>query len=115
VEDQMSRERGDFDLGSGFSYSFFSWKPERDLNPQYDGIPDVEKAGITIWKDGELVGSCHFDTPEVRRVPGLHSGHWWKLLSLDPLHIEPSIQMYDQKTRKPSHHGFIRGGKWVQA
>lgn len=107
------REQGDFDLGCGFTYSFFGWTPDRELNPQYEGIADVEKAGINIWKDGELVDSCAFNTPEVNAIPGMRDVKW-QLVCLDPLHIEPSIQMYGDD-RKPTHHGFIRGGRWIQA
>lgn len=105
------------DLGSGFSYTFFTWDPDRELNPQYASIPTVEKAGILVWREGEVLGSCWFDTPEVQAIPGEHTT--WQLHSLDPLHIEPSIQMYaydpEQKKTVPSYHGFIREGKWVSA
>lgn len=109
------KDAGTHDLGSGFSWDFFSWDPDRELNPQYDGIASVEKAGIIIYKDGHSAGMCHFDLPEVRAYQ--KSGPFWQLVSLDPLHIEPSIQMYDYKDGKhvPSHHGFIRDGKWVNA
>lgn len=112
IEDSEGNMRGDTDLGHGFSFSFTSWQPNRELNPQYEGIPDVEKCGVLIFKDGEAVSSIYFDTPEVRRIPGTR--HFWRLVSLDPLHVEPSLQMYD-KAGKPSHHGFIRGGQWSYA
>ena len=109
------------DLGSGFSYSFFQWAPDRDLNPQYDGIADIDKAGIIIWKDGERVAACHFDIPgnqELNRRQQA-AGHkpypLWTLMSLEPLHLEPSIQMYSKADNKPTYHGFIRDGRWVSA
>lgn len=123
------------DLGSGFFYSFFQWAPDRELNPQYEGIPDIPKAGIMIWRvmerepgmrpyDAEedpdeghvwtAVAAPWFDTEETRLIPGAKTA--WELHSLDPLHIEPSIQMYDRKTGKvPTFHGWIRDGRWVPA
>lgn len=112
-------EEDNIDLGDGFSYRFFQWGPDRDLNPKYAGLPDIEKAGIIIWKNEEAVASCWFDTPENHRVldmafNGEKKTPVWQLHSLDPLHIEPSIQMYDTNLQ-PSYHGFIRNGRWVQA
>lgn len=107
------------DIGEGFSYTFFGWDPDRDLNPQYDGIPSIEKAGVVIFKDGAGVASCTFDTPETQGHPVRQDRPVWQLLSLEPLHIEPSIQMYlydkDKKELVKSHHGYIRNGRWVNA
>lgn len=104
------------DLGSGLSYAFFQWDSDRELNPQYKDVPSVDKAGIVIYLDetDRALGSCWFDTPEVNAIPGFENRTRWQLLSLDPLHIEPSIQMYDDG-HKPSYHGWIREGKWVSA
>lgn len=101
------------DIGSGYSYEFWSWSPDRELNPQYAGVPDVDKAGVILYYNEEPIGSVQFDTPEVRAVPGLPQV-FWTLHSLDPLHIEPSIQTYDTEG-KPNHHGWIRNGKWEGA
>lgn len=38
-------------------------------------------------------------------------GKTWKLESLNPLHVEPSIEMTCHK--HPKHHGHIRNGQWV--
>lgn len=113
----MSDFVGDYDLGEGFSYSFFSWRPDRNLNPQYVDIPDVEKAGILLYKDGRAIGGPWFDTPEVRAIPWSGKRNLWQLVSLDPLHIEPSIQTYKYESGEhiPEYHGFIRGGRWVNA
>lgn len=50
---------------------------------------------------------CHgqvvFDIPEAADLKGPK----WQLLSLDPLHIEPSVLC-----RGCGHHGFVRGGRW---
>ena len=78
----------------------------------------VNAAGERIYPD---------DVPEfvaaIVAFPGGCEGviHWWKrpqddetlwtLYSLDPLHVEPSVQC----TLHPEHHGFIRNGRWEQA
>lgn len=105
----MTSERRD--LGYGFSYTFFVWSPDRELNPQYAGIPDIDPAGVLIWRGETVVAGPWFDMPAVRRV---HKGPVWQLVSLNPLHIEPSIQMYDPPN-VPSYHGFIRDGRWIPA
>jgi hypothetical protein len=99
------------DLGDGFSWTFFVWSPDRDLNPQYKDVPDIDPAGVLIWRDGEVVAGPWFDLPAVRQR---HQGPVWQVVSLDPLHLEPSIQMYDNQGA-PSFHGFIRDGRWVAA
>lgn len=114
----MSREYRD--LGSGFYYTFVQ-----------DG--DTEHVGVIIWRieprepgmvayrsdedpDPEHIylahAICLFDIPENAR----HTQPKWELHSLDPLHLEPSIQMYDRKTaRTPTFHGHIRDGRWADA
>lgn len=101
------------DIGDGFAYEFFQWAPDRELNPQYIGIPDVERAGIHLLKDGVSIGTCWFDTPEVRAIPSTKT--MWQLVSLAPLHIEPSIQTYKYVDGQhvPEYHGYIRQDRWV--
>lgn len=41
------------------------------------------------------------------------SGPTWELRSLDPLHVEPSIQT--NCPDHPKHHGWIRDGRWENA
>jgi len=36
------------DLGHGHTLQFTSWSPDRELNPQYDGIPDIPKIGAIV-------------------------------------------------------------------
>jgi hypothetical protein len=40
------------------------------------------------------------------------SGATWKLVSLNPLTLSPSIACREHPVE---HHGFIREGKWVKA
>lgn len=106
-----------YGLGNGLSYGFFVWAPDRELNPQYTGLPDIDPAGIVICRGEETLGACWFKSDVAAQINGGHA--MWDLISLSPLHIEPSVRMYryDPRTRKhvPSLHGFIRNGVWVPA
>lgn len=112
----MSREYRD--LGSGFYYTFVQ-----------DG--DTQHAGVIIWRieprEPGMVAYNPDEDPDPEHIYMAHAicifareGYagtpTWELHSLDPLHIEPSIQMYDRKTaRTPTFHGHIRGGRWGDA
>jgi len=98
------------ELGSGYSFSFTCWKPDRALNPQYADLPDVEHWGAVIecphgWGFG---GAITFDGPVQAKV--VPERHRWKVESWEPLTISPSILMMKCKC-----HGFIRQGRWVAA
>ena len=102
------------ELGDGHYFQFVSWSPDRALNPQYDGIPDVEKyGGIHIHPcpdgSGYCVGSITFDGEVQRKVDPRELARW-TVHSLDPLSLSPSLLC-----RGRGSHGFIRDGKWVQA
>lgn len=124
------------DLGSGFWYSYFQYAPDWTINVHQPGTPkQIKRAGITIWRltkrtanmvadrgapkgmVWKAVAACWFDTPRTKLVRGDQPA--WQLISLTPLHIEPSIQMYDGQDKDgkpiPSYHGFIRNGLWVPA
>jgi hypothetical protein len=100
---------GDIDLGNGFHMRYFGWFPNRELNPQYKDTPDIERAGVTIFKDGICVAGITFDTPETE-VVFKDDEHRWQVVSYDPLTVTPSI-------RNPNTglHGFITNGKWIPA
>lgn len=96
------QERETVDLGEGRYASFIT-----DENGT--------KIGLLEWHDCAAVrsdyltaGSIFFDIPEawVHRQAGAK----WKLVSLDPLHLEPSIAC-----QNCANHGFIRNGKWEDA
>lgn len=99
------------DIGHDVAITWFSWSPDRDLNPQYEGTPDISPMGVTVWHkrpdNGEHCGGAvPFDLPGVaERLPGRPL---WQVVSLDPLHVEPSVLC-----RACGHHGWIRGGAWV--
>lgn len=98
----------DIDLGLDHKLWFNGWHPDRDLNPQYDGIPDVEKAGATVshltstgeeCASGIMFAGHHFSTNVS-----------WQVVSWEPLTLAPSLLC-----RACGDHGFIREGRWVEA
>ena len=104
----------DLDLGGGVFASFTKWSPDRDLNPQYDGIPDIEKCGLFYIHprpdgNGYCVGGIHFDG-EIHRKVFLEDRSRWQVESFEPLTISPSLLC-----KSCNSHGFIKQGKWVKA
>lgn len=54
-------------------------------------------------------GQVTFDLPETQDLLGPK----WQLVSLDPLHIEPSVLCgTNAGVGGCGHHGFIRGSRW---
>ena len=102
-----------FDLGHNHSWRFTTWKPDRALNPQYAHLPDLVPCGGIIdhlTPTGEPCrGAVTFDTPTARAV-FTNETHFWRLVTRDPLTLEPSIVC-----QRCGDHGFIRGGKWIPA
>lgn len=105
-------EPGEIDLGSGFSYRFYSRDPDRELNPQYEGMESVDKAGI-ILRCPHSTGSVNFDIGVMGQVAP--ERNYWTLVSLEPLTIDPSIQCYMPDAETKCCHGYIREGAWVYA
>jgi hypothetical protein len=99
------------DLGHDHTLRYFAWSPDRELNPQYDGIPDEPRAGAIIehkQPDGsECSGAIHFNTPVTRQIMAERAR--WAVESWEPLTISPSVLC------SCGDHGFIRDGKWVPA
>lgn len=106
------------DLGHGVYMRWAGWHPDRELNPQYDGIPDDPHSLVIVGhvhEDGSVCeGGVPLDTPVHRALAArdkrLAQRSVWQVESLDPLTISPSIL----KT-ECGLHGFIRGGRWVPA
>lgn len=99
------------DLGHDHELRFTSWKPDRKLNPQYDGIADVELFGATVkhrTPDGdECWGSITFEGETQDRIaPNVPK---WQVTSWEPLTVTPSLLCHC------GDHGFITDGKWVPA
>jgi hypothetical protein len=102
----------EFDLGDGHTAEYVGWAPERDLNPQFDGIPDVEKWGLLIHhphaSTGEpCAGFVTFESDTQRFAAP--KAVTWEVHSWEPLTISPSVLC------SCGDHGFIRDGRWVRA
>jgi hypothetical protein len=106
------------DLGHGHTLRWTVWKPDRELNPQYEGIPDLEKCtGIIahpLRPDDEQcrdLGYCRGAfTPESETTRRLFPEQaLWQVSCWEPLTVSPSILCHC------GDHGFIQGGCWVPA
>jgi hypothetical protein len=101
----------DIDLGHDHKLWFFGWHPDRELNPQYETKPDIERAGATVGhkkSDGsDCLGGIWFDVPEAFELVGGRAV--WQVQSWEPLTVSPSLLCHC------GDHGFIREGKWVPA
>lgn len=101
---------GPFDLGSGFSFTFADWAPDREIpanNERYKDIPDVERICIILTCQHGKQGVVHLDRGEIyKEVFG--DRPWWTVEQEEPLTLSPSIDT-------GCCHGFIRNGKWEPA
>lgn len=99
------------DLGLGHTLRFTVWKPDRELNPQFDGIPDADPIGAIISHakpDGSTCeGSILFDCDASRMA--FVGQDRWTVESWEPLTLSPSLLC------SCGDHGFVREGKWVPA
>jgi hypothetical protein len=105
------------DLGADHWLEYVSWAPDRALNPQYAGLPDVERWGAVVghplrpgdeqcaWR-GACTGSITFDGLAQRQ---LSDGPFWTVEAWEPLTLSPSLLCHCQD------HGFIRSGQWVNS
>lgn len=101
-----------FDFGHGVTGRFVTWEPDRDLNPQYEGIPDVERWGLILHHPDCHGSMVTFDGPTQRQLqPDVAK---WTVESWDPLTLSPSILCSSEKGGC-GLHGFIRDGRWVPA
>lgn len=99
------------DLGDGHAVSYVQWAPDRDLNPQYADLPDVERYGAevkhTTPQGKPCAGYVTFDSETARRIAT--GAPMWTVESWEPLTLSPSLLC------SCGDHGFIRGGQWVRA
>jgi hypothetical protein len=101
------------DFGNGVTGSWTCWKPDRELNPQYADVPDVERYGLIISHprddapDGRCTGAVTF-AGEVQQRLEPHRP-CWQVVQWEPLTLEPSILC------ECGFHGYIREGRWVPA
>jgi hypothetical protein len=89
------------------------WAPDRDLNPQYAGIPDVERWGAIIAHPrpdgaGQCSSGLTFDG-EAQRLLSPDRPKWM-LVSAEPPTLQPSVLCM-----RCGDHGFVTEGRWVPA
>ena len=110
----------ELDLGHGHTLRFYAWAPDRDLNPQYEGIPDVEHYGALVShpvipgdtvaacaESGRCDGAVTFAGEVQQRIAPQSTT--WTVESWEPLTLSPSLLCHC------GDHGFIRNGQWVPA
>lgn len=100
------------DLGHGHAIKWCGWYPDRDLNPQYASLPDVDKWGLTIYHTTPSGQPCAgFVTldGDVQRQVEPNRTNRWTVESWEPLTLSPSVLC------SCGDHGFIRNGVWVPA
>lgn len=108
------------DLGYEHYARWLSWSPDRELNPQYEGIEDVDQYGVIVEHLNPHTGRrCHgaviFDSPTARRIEP-EGRALWTVVSLDPLTVEPSVLCrFPGENGECGDHGYIRDGRWVPA
>ena len=100
------------DLGHGHTLQILGWAPDRALNPQYEGIPDVERYAAIVEHPTPAGEQCAsgvtFDSETARRIePGKAM---WTVESWEPLTLSPSLLCL-----RCGDHGFVRDGRWVVA
>jgi hypothetical protein len=101
------------DFGDGVTGTWTCWEPDRDLNPQYDGLPDVARWGLILSHprddapDGQCRGGITFDGDVQRQLAADRPR--WVVEQWEPLTLSPSILC------DCGFHGYIRDGRWVPA
>lgn len=99
------------DLGSGHFARFFvgemEYRPESAPPDSPAGFFHVHPSkGQADIPEGEpCAGTVTFGDPGHDSTGRAH----WSLMSLDPLHVEPSILC------SCGRHGFVRAGRWEEA
>jgi hypothetical protein len=96
-----------FDFGSGYTGRWVGWHPDRELNPQYAGIRDLDRAALLITCPHGTEGVVSVHPPDYNPIFGVAA---WTVESWEPLTLSPSILRTECGC-----HGFLRDGKWVSA
>lgn len=106
------KDEPDVDLGLGHTGRYCGWFPDRELNPQYAEMPDVDRWGMEIIHTSPAGKPCAgfvtFDGA-VQRMVLRPTQHVWQVESWEPLTISPSVLC------SCGDHGFIRQGRWIPA
>jgi hypothetical protein len=103
---------GPLDLGRGHTLRFTHWTPDRTLNPQYDGTPDIDPLGAVIdhrQPDGTpCSGSLTFASPAADQL--FPDEEKWDVQSFQPLTLDQSVIC-----PTCGDHGLVKDGRWVPA
>ena len=108
------------DFGDDHYGRWIGWHPDRELNPQYANMPDVDRCTLVIRhrlraEDREQLcrrhGYCEgavtiHDELTVRLWPNTAL---WQVAAWEPLTLTPSVLCHC------GDHGFITAGRWVRA
>lgn len=101
----------DLDLGDSHYLNFYSWNPDRELNPQWKDTPDIDKCGATIEHltpaGKKCIGSVMFNGPGQDVV--FYNRTKWTVENWEPLTLSPSVLC------SCGDHGFVKEGRWVRA
>lgn len=100
------------DIGNDHYIEYVQWAPDRELNPQYAGMPDVLRYGATIYHNNPAGQPCAgfvtFASTMQRKIEP-DRPNTWDVQSWDPLTISPSVLC------SCGDHGWIREGRWTAA
>jgi len=99
------------DLGHGVRYTFAAWAPDRDLNPQYTHLPDVDRYMLLLEHDcngRRVANGCTLDGDVSRELDADRPR--WTVLGWEPLTLHPSILCLSCQM-----HGFVRDSQWIPA
>lgn len=105
------------DFGAGVTARYTCWEPDRELNPQYADVPDVERWGLLLSHDrpdgtGRCSSAITFHGPVQDQLEPARPK--WTVEHWDPLTLSPSILCSPDKGGC-GLHGYIRDGRWVPA
>lgn len=110
-----------YDLGNGVSGETTLWAPDRELNPMYADVPDIDPFGLIITFADGCMCIIEFDLPEIREV-NPHTDKW-AVQSWEPLDLGTSSVMRQgvkncreldhTNCQHHNHHGYIQRGQWV--
>jgi hypothetical protein len=112
------------DLGHGHTLTWAAWQPDRELNPQYAHLPDIEKCTGIIrhpvgpggpgcgqdarYEQGYCTSAFSVDSEVARELFAERA--LWQVSCWESLSLSPSILCMCC-----GDHGFIQGGLWAPA
>ena len=104
----------DIDLGDDHQLWYVCWKPDRQLNPQYTRMPDIERFAAIVrhlTPEGEPCPGGYITFAQSTKYAKIMGDRpVWTVTTWEPLTITPSLAC-----RTCGDHGWIQAGKWVKA